>query len=108
VKAIPDWLILCVWRALIGEIYPAIRAVAISISEKNSLVIRYYLEREPVDFDYESLEVVATNVTALIGAHSIPHIKIECEYSSKPIGELECLGEFVYSRREYDMEDFIE
>ena len=75
-KAIPDWLILCVWRALIGEIYPAIRAVAISISEKNSLVIRYYLEREPVDFDYESLEVVATNVTALIGAHSIPHIKM--------------------------------
>lgn len=74
---------------------------------KNSLVIRYYLEREPVDFDYESLEVVATNVTALIGAHSIPHIKIECEYASKPIGELECLGEFVYSRREYDMEDFI-
>jgi hypothetical protein len=108
VKVIPDWIILGVWRALIGEIYPAIRAVAISISEKNTLVIRYYLEREPVDFDYESLEVVATNVTALVGAHRIPHVRIECEYASKPIGELECLGEFVYSRREYDMEDFIE
>jgi hypothetical protein len=108
VKVIPDWIILGVWRALIGEIYPAIRAVAISISEKNTLVIRYYLEREPVDFDYESLEVVATNVTALVGAHRIPHVRIECEYASKPIGELECLGEFVYSRREYDMEDLIE
>lgn len=107
-KVIPDWIILGVWRALIGEIYPAIRAVAISISEKNTLVIRYYLEREPVDFDYESLEVVATNVTALVGAHRIPHVRIECEYASKPIGELECLGEFVYSRREYDMEDLIE
>ena len=36
----PDWLVLCVWRALIGEIYPAIRAIAISLSDDGTLLIR--------------------------------------------------------------------
>jgi len=32
----PDWLFLCVWRALMGEIYPAIRVIALSLSDDAS------------------------------------------------------------------------
>ena len=77
-KALPDWLVLCVWRALIGEIYPAIRAIAISLSDDRKLLIRYYLDRPPTDFDWESLEVVATNISASIGQEKISHIDLDC------------------------------
>ncbi|NUU39027.1 colicin [Pseudomonas sp. C2B4] len=99
----PEWLVLCVWRALLGEIYPSIRGVAISLSEKNILVIRYYMDREPIEFDSGSMEVVATNISAQIGLDKISRIELECEYAFDPISELDPLDGFVYCRREYDM-----
>ncbi|WLG47188.1 colicin [Pseudomonas sp. FP1740] len=102
-KALPDWLVLCVWRALIGEIYPAIRAIALSLADDRTLLICYYLARQPTDFDWESLEVVATNISASIGQEKILRIDLECKFESDSIGRLECLGGFVYCRREYDL-----
>lgn len=66
-KVLLDWLVLCVWRALIGEIYPSIRAIALSLVDDRTLLICYYLDRQPTDFDWGSLEVVATNISASIG-----------------------------------------
>lgn len=102
-KALPDWLVLCVWRALIGEIYPAIRAIAISLSDDGVLLIRYYLDRSPTDFDWESLEVVATNISASIGQEKISHVDLDCKFVLGSIGRLECLDGFIYCRREYDL-----
>jgi hypothetical protein len=102
-KSIPDWLILCVLQALLGEIYSSVRGIAISFSKSNILTVRYYLDREPLDFDHESMEVVATNISSLIGVNKISRIELECEYSFGSIGELNCLDGFVYCRREYDM-----
>lgn len=101
-KKIPDWLILCVWRALLGEIYPEVRAIAVSISQDACLTIRYYLDREPQDYDWESLEVVATNISSSVSAEKIFRICIECLPSESPIGSLESLDGFIYCRREYD------
>ena len=47
---------------LLGEIYPAIRAIAAEFVGK-TLLISCYLEREPTDFDFESIEVLATNIS---------------------------------------------
>jgi hypothetical protein len=102
-EILPDWLVLCVWRALIGEIYPAIRAIAISLADDRTLLVCYYLDRQPTDFDWESLEVVATNISASIGRDKIPRIDLECKFESDSIGSLECFGGFVYCRREYDL-----
>lgn len=102
-RSIPDWLLLCVWRALLGEIYSSIRGIAISFSENNILIMRYYLDREPLDFDHESMEVVATNISSLVGLEKIACIELECEHASESIGKLNCLDGFVYCRREYDM-----
>jgi hypothetical protein len=101
---LPDWLILWIWRALIGEIYPNIRAIAASFTENNELIIRYYLDRHPTDFDYESLGYVMTYVLSSAPSNEVVKtIKEECEYSIAPFGELEVLDGLVYARREYDI-----
>ncbi|GLZ86017.1 hypothetical protein Pres01_20680 [Metapseudomonas resinovorans] len=64
---LPDWLVACFRIALLGEIYPNIRAVAVGYNENGSVLIRYYLDRQPTDFDLESLEVVATNLDSMGG-----------------------------------------
>ncbi|VFR22148.1 hypothetical protein BRI6_4088 [plant metagenome] len=100
---IPDWLLLVLWRSMIGEVYPDIRAVAVSLSDERQLTIRYYLDREPTDFDWESLEVVATNLSAQVGLDKIAHVELECQFSDQPLGKLDFMDGVVYSRREYDM-----
>ena len=100
---LPDWLVLTIWRALLGEIYPSIRAIAVTFDEGNHLLIRYYLNRAPIDFDYESLEIVATNISASAGTSMIAHIEIECQFSTHPVGVLDALDGFIFVRREYDL-----
>ena len=102
-ERLPDWIIVCVWRALLGEIYPSIRAIAVALSENQTLMIRYYIDRAPTEMDYESMETVATNISASIGLDAISHIDLNCQYATDPLGNLDCLDGFVYCRREYDM-----
>ncbi|MDT3723245.1 colicin [Pseudomonas oryzihabitans] len=80
-KTPPDWLVLCVWRALIGEIYPEIRTIALSLSDDRTLLVFYYLDRQPAGFDWESLEVVAINISASISQDKIPRIELGCSLS---------------------------
>ncbi|MBY4610986.1 colicin [Rhizobium sp. 9T] len=99
---LPNWLILNIWRNLLGEIYPAIRAIAVEFDEK-SLLIRYYLEREPTEFDIESAEILSTNISAFVGSEMVERIDTECFYATRPFKDLDALSGFVYCRREYDM-----
>ena len=100
---LPEWLIVCTWRALLGEIYPSIRAIAVALSENKTLTIRYYLDRAPTEMDYESMETVATNISASIGLEAIAHIDLDCQHATAPFGALDRLDGFIYCRREYDM-----
>lgn len=102
-KHLPDWLIVCVWRAMLGEIYPSIRAVAIGLSANRTLTIRYYMDREITEMDQESIEVVATNISASTGLEAIAHILVDCQYTTAPIGTLDYLDGFIYCRREYEL-----
>lgn len=102
-KPVPDWLVLAVWRALLGEIYPSIRAIAVKFDEDSCLLIRYYLDREPIEMDEESLEVVATNVSASTGQQLVARIEIDCQFARVPFGALDALDCFIYCRREYDL-----
>ena len=46
-------------RALLGEIYPHIRAIGYSYDSRNkNFLLRYYVDREPTEDDYDSLSSV--------------------------------------------------
>ena len=99
-KLLPNWLIACVCRALLGEIYPSIRAIALGLSAEKILTIRYYLDRMPREIDKESLEIVAINISASIGLDRISYIKIDSQFTIALIRDLDYLDGFIYCRRE--------
>ncbi|UJJ30132.1 MULTISPECIES: colicin [Pseudomonadaceae] len=99
---LPDWLVACFRIALLGEVYPDIRAIAVGYNDRGFVLIRYYIDREPTDFDFESLEVVATNLDALGGkGQPVNKIDIQCVRALGAKRDLEPLSGFIYSRREY-------
>lgn len=91
---LPDWLRLWFQSALISEIYPEIRAIAVGYSPSLKLTVRYYLDREPVDFDYESL-------SNTMGENEILEVSEECLHSEQSMSDLDRLDGLVYARREY-------
>ena len=90
-------MVLCVWRALIGEVYPALRTIAIALSDDRRFLVRYYLDRPSTDL------VVAINTSASIGQDKISYVDLDCKFVLGSIGCLECLDGFIYCRREYDL-----
>jgi len=85
-------------RALLGEVYPSIRAVAYESDDLKRLKIIYYLDREPNDMDYESLSDVCGEVLADLNFEKVEQI---CEYTLKPFSTLAGNSNLVYRRKEY-------
>jgi hypothetical protein len=102
-KKLPDWLVACFRVALLGEIYPNIRAIAVGYYDSGFVLIRYYLDRQPTDFDLESLEIVAANLDALGGKEqAIKKIDIQCVHAEGAKRDLDPISGFLYSRREHE------
>jgi hypothetical protein len=97
---IPDKIRVCFSIALLGEIYPEIRAIAVKYDEQDkSLLIRYYLDRKPIEDDFENISILATEIEAAFG-NFLKICETECIYSDKPIGRLDYLDGWVYARKE--------
>ena len=103
---LPNWLVLWVWQSLLGEIYPEIRAIALRYDADNNLLIRYYLDREPIDDDFESIKCVATNILAHTSSNKeIKNLKEEAVFSTERLADLDILDGLVYARREYTLDE---
>ncbi|MCA6221842.1 hypothetical protein [Photorhabdus antumapuensis] len=102
-RTIPDELFIWVSKALLGEIYSAIRAIAVGFNnEERILTLRYYLDRAPTEEDYESLDIVITNILAHTSSNEdIRSVNDEAVFSTKPFKDLDSLSGFIYVRREY-------
>jgi hypothetical protein len=90
-------LLLSMQRALLGMIYPSVRAIAVGFDQLKKLKVIYYLDREPVEDDYESISEVTTEVIADIDFQEVEEL---CIYSQDPISKLDGLNSWVYTRRE--------
>lgn len=102
-KRLPDWLRLWFQAALLGEIYPFIRAIAVGFSDSRALTLRAYLDREPTEEDHENMNCALTEIFANTSSNEeITSATEECEFSGRRIDELDPLDGFVYARREYD------
>ena len=86
---LPDWLFIVVAGTLTGEIYPAIRAIAVGYSPKSKvLLFRAYFDREPTKDDIENMEVVVTNISSTTNRDQIATAEIECIHSKALMGAL--------------------
>ncbi|MDF1585416.1 hypothetical protein [Marinimicrococcus flavescens] len=93
---LPDWLVAMTTRFLLGEIYPDIVAIALSFTEDNILTIRYYVDREPNDEDYESMSELDTNIEASLPLGFLKAVNLECIRAKGRANTLDPLDGFVY------------
>ena len=93
-------------RALWGQIYPAIRQIAVRYDPKEKLILlRYYLDRPPKEDDYESVRMVMGELVASFDMSNFQTEREVCIYSTAPPNKLDPLDGILYARREYDLED---
>jgi len=103
---IPQWLRLGLQSALIGEIYPEIRAIAVGFTSERKLTVRYYLNREPTEGDWESLSMILTQIEAgTSSSDEIKELNEECIYSEQLLRDIDVLDGLVYARREYCLDE---
>lgn len=88
-------------KALFGEVFPDIRAIAYAYDAKKKLItMRWYLSRPPVEEDYEDLGSVMNEVMADFSYKEFDDVKEECIYTTAPASELDPLDGLVYLRKE--------
>lgn len=100
-KKIPDWLYIWIVKALLGEIYPSIRAIAVGFNAERTLILRYYLDREVEESDRESIDDVIANILANTSSNDeIKNVVDEVFFHLRSFKDLEPLDGFVYLRKE--------
>ena len=84
-------------RALLGMIYPAIRAIAVGYEGDEKLKVIFYLDREPLNDDYKNISEVVGNICADIEFTEVEEL---CIYTSDAFSKLDNLDFWVYMRKE--------
>ena len=89
-------------HALLGEITPQMKAVAVSY-QSETVLIRCYFDRVPDEYDKESLESIAVNFDSNLGdlGDTVKIVNVECQQSDLSIGSLDSMDMLLYARREY-------
>ena len=92
---------LAMQTSLLGEVYSEIRAIAYAYDdEKKSFLIRYYLNREPTEDDYENVSEVMTEFISHFKHSEFDKLKEECQFSTLPQSKLDSLDGFIYLKKE--------
>ncbi len=100
-KKFPDWLAIWVQKALLGNIYPKLRAVALGYREDRTVVIRFYLESEADDLDREIIDVVCTEILSNTSSNEeVPRLDEELVYTREDLKDISPLSGFVFMRME--------
>ena len=94
---IRNLLLVSIQRALLGMIYPSIRAIAAGFDGLEKLRVIYYLDREPIEKDYENLNTVTGEICADIDFNKVEE---NCIYTTQPLSKLDSLDFWVYMREE--------
>ncbi len=90
-------VLISIQRALLGMIYPSIRAIAVGYDDIEKLKMIYYLDREPNEDDYENISDVVGEVCSDIDFQEVEEL---CVFTKEPINKLDNLVSWVYIRRE--------
>ena len=94
---IRSFLLISAQRALLGMIYPSIRAIAIGFEDVKVLKVICYLDREPNDDDFDNISEVTGEICSDI---DFKEVEEYCIYTQEPISKLDSLCCWVYVRKE--------
>jgi hypothetical protein len=89
-------VLLSVQRALLGNIYPSIRAIAVGYEGEEKFKIIYYLDRQPNDEDFESISDVTGKVRGDINFSEVEKL---CIFTSELVSKLDNLVSWVYIKK---------
>ncbi|OMQ12523.1 hypothetical protein [[Flexibacter] sp. ATCC 35103] len=90
-------VLLSTQKALLGMIYPEIRAIGVGFENKDKFTIVCYLDREPNEDDYEILSDVTGEILSDI---DFLEVEEKCVFSNETFLNLETLDSWVYKRKE--------
>jgi hypothetical protein len=94
-------ILLALQSSLLGEIYSKIRAIVFKYNaDARQFTLRYYLENESNEDDYENIGVVIAEFISNFKFSEFEKVDEECVYSKLSISELEILDGMVYCRKE--------
>ncbi|MCC8427259.1 hypothetical protein [Mucilaginibacter sp. UR6-11] len=80
-------------RAVLGNILPTFRAIAVGIKEPHTLFIKCYLDTPPRNKEYETLSDISAEIIADIDFDQVEEV---CEYTTKPLSKLDSFDGFIY------------
>lgn len=90
-------VLLSIQRALLGHIYPSIRAIAVGFEDRKKLIVFCYLDKEPDEEDYENLNGITGEVCADI---EFTEVEERCIFTLESFSKLDNLDSWVYIRKE--------
>lgn len=90
-------ILLSAQSALLGQIYPSIRGIAIGFSGTERLKLICYLDREPTEDDYDNLGIIGTEICADINFATAEEICICSKDNFRNLDSLDC---WIYMRME--------
>lgn len=92
---------LALQSALIGEIYPHIRAIVFRYEPKSkAFKLRYYLDREPTTDDFENIDCVMTEFLANFKYSEFDTLQQECIHSLESLSCIDIMDGLVFCRKE--------
>lgn len=95
-------ILLALQSSLLGEIYEKIRAVVFKYDPTcRHFIIRYYLDTEPDQDDFDSVGVVAAEFLSNFKFSDFDKVDEECIYTNLAISDLDLMDGLVYYRKEY-------
>lgn len=101
-KVTREKILLALQSSLQGEIYPSIRAIVFKHNPQlKHFILRYYLDKEPEESDYESIGNVMAEFMSNFKFSDFERLDEECLYTDKPISKLDIMDGLVYYRKEY-------
>lgn len=96
-----EQILLALQSALIGQIYHQIRAIVFKYeANKRCFLLRYYLNREPNDDDFENIEIVITEFISNFKFTDFERTKGECYYTTLLLPNIDVMDGIVYCRKE--------
>ncbi|MGN5955892.1 hypothetical protein ACP6L2_14895 [Sphingobacterium lactis] len=90
-------LLLSAQRAILGKVYPSIRAISVGFEGRKKLNIFCYLDRVIIEEDKENLSDISAEICADI---DFLVTNERCIYSLEPFSHLDNLTSWVYMRME--------